>query len=297
MASPIDEAMLGYAIDYTNMIGNGSFGFVYLATNRAGVEVAVKKVSFGQHSKNEIEEAEKCLRLPNEHRNIIDIYDVLEDENNKYIFMEYCELGNLRKFFKRRDLSTKEKVELMAQTADGIQHLHVNNIIHRDLKPENILVQKKTDGSPIVKLSDFGVSKFIDDGMNSAMSSDVGSSAFKAPEFWKRDKDGKIYYKRSVDIFAAGMTFLAMLQTDSEKKLTPGIEVTDSLDTSEQDQAIGYTMYVRVKNKQSVPNIISDDGDETTKAVKKLIKQMINYTPDDRLNAAQVCGTLHELLN
>ena len=297
MASLNDEAMRGYVIDYPNLIGTGSFGFVYLATNRAGVTVAAKLVSFERHSRKEIKEAEKCLRLPNEHPNIIDIYDVLEDANNKYIFMEYCELGNLRNFFRRRDLSTKEKVELMAQTADGIRHLHANNIIHRDLKPENILVQKKTDGSPVIKLSDFGVSKFIDEGMMSTMSSDVGSSGFKAPEFWKRDKEGKIHYKRSVDIFAAGMTFLAMLQTDSEKKLTPGIEVTDSLDRTEEDQAIGYTMYVRVKNNQSVPNIISDDGDETTKAVKKLIKHMINYIPDDRVNAAQVCATLHELLN
>ena len=291
-----EEEMRGYSIDYINMIGTGSYGFVYKATNRAGVTVAAKIVSYREHSQKDIEDAEKCLRLPNEHPNIIDIYDVLEDENNKYIFMEYCTLGNLRNFFKRRDLSTKEKVELMAQTADGIQHLHDNGIIHRDLKPENILVQQKGDGSPVVKLSDFGVSKFLETGTQSTMSSDVGSSAYKAPEFWKRDREGRLQYKRSVDVFAAGMTFLAMLQTDKEKKLTPGIEIVGSLDRSEQEQPIGYTMYVRVKNNQNVPNFISDEGDDVTKEVKKLIRQMTHVAPDDRVSAAQVCATLYGLL-
>lgn len=291
------EYMRGYSIDYLNMIGTGSFGFVYKATNRAGVVVAAKIVSYREHSKADVESAEKCLRLPNEHPNIIDIYDVLEDESNKYVFMEYCQLGNLRNFFRRRDLTTREKVELMAQTADGLEHLHKHDIIHRDLKPENILVQNKGDGSPVVKLSDFGVSKFIEFGMQSTMSSDVGSSSFKAPEFWKRDREGRLQYKRSVDIFAAGLTFLAMLQIDKkERKLAPGIEVADTMDRSEQEQPIGYTMYVRVKNNQSVPNIISDEGDDMTREVKKLIKQMILVTPDDRVTAAQVRTTLHGLL-
>ena len=287
-----EEDLRGYDINYTEMIGSGSFGYVYMATNKEGKTVAVKVVPFREHSESDIRNAQKCLKLENKHPNILDIYHVL---HNKYIFMEYCEFGNLRKFFNRRELSTKEKVRLMAQIADGIAHLHANDIIHRDVKPENILVQKINDKA-VIKLSDFGVSKFIEDPQHSAMSSDVGTVAYKAPEFWQRSRDGKLLYKRRVDVFAAGLTFVAMLQTGPDGNLSPGIEVRGSLDTTEQDQAIGYTMYVRMKNKQAIPNIVSDDGDAMTKQVKELIKRMLHVDSDKRVKAAIVSTELHGIL-
>ncbi len=153
-----------YQVHTTDLIGHGNFGCVYRATNRAGVLVAVRVVRFADHQRERVQQAENCLRLPNEHPNIIDIYDVEEEADKKLIFMEFCELGNLREFYRRRELSVSEKVELMRQIATGIQHLHSHGIIHRDITPENILVQKKSDGTPEIKLSDFGVSKFIEPG-------------------------------------------------------------------------------------------------------------------------------------
>ncbi len=279
-----------YTINFSDVMGHGSFGVVYPATNRAGLQVAVKVVSFRDHSRQNINEAEKLLKLPNEHPNIIDIYDVHEDKNNKYIFMEFCELGNLREFYRRRELTTREKVNLMIQIADGIAHLHAKGIIHRDIHPANILVQRKGDGSPQIKLSDFEVSKFIEGGMQSTMSSDVGTSLFKAPEFWKRDAQGRLQYKKSVDVFAEGLTFLAMLQADKNTRLAPGIEVT--LDPNEMVEPIGYTIHVRMKNKLDVPDFIRDEGDDLTKKVKGLIRKMIRVLPEDRVTAEEVCNEL-----
>ena len=170
----------------------------------------------------------------------------------------------------------------------------MNGIIHRDLKPENLLVNK--EDSPIIKLGDFAVSKFLDEGQQSTMSSDVGTVAFKAPEFWQRDKDGKLKYKRSVDVFATGLIFLAMLQTDTQKKMAPEIEVPDSFDSDERENAIGYTMYVRMKNHIEIPNIIATEGDEMTLCVRDLIRKMINVLPDDRVSAEMVKTTLDDIL-
>ena len=183
----------------------------------------------------------------------------------------------------------------MAQIANGIACLHENGIIHRDIKPENILLKHSDDDPWVqVKLSDFGLSKFLED--QSTMSSDVGTNAFKAPEFWQRDKEGRLHYKKAVDIFATGLTFLAMLQNDSQQKFAPGIEIATSLDPSEQEQPIGYTMHVRKKNDQTIPNIIAGEGDEITLQVKCLIREMINVKPEDRVCAENVHATLDKIL-
>ena len=86
----------------------------------------------------------------------------------------------------------------MTQIAGGVAFLHSKNIAHRDIKPGNILL-KTEGGCAVVKLGDFGLSKFLDpDGSTSAMSSDVGTLIFKAPEFWdkKQGNKSKIPQKR-----------------------------------------------------------------------------------------------------
>ena len=107
----------------------------------------------------------------------------------------------------------------------GIEFLHSQNIIHRDIKPGNILVGNTRQLQ--VKLADFDVTKILDpDIETSAMSSNVGTNAFKSPEFFRKNKQGKIQYHCSVDTFAASITFLAIIKYEngSRKMLIPHIE-------------------------------------------------------------------------
>ena len=115
--------------------------------------------------------------------------------------MEYCDLGDLDEFFENYSKILQgldPKITLMKQIIQGIAFLHLKNIVHRDIKPGNILL-KNEDGSAVVKLGDFGLSKILDpNSTTSSMSSDVGTVIFKAPEFFNQNPQGKIRNHRTL---------------------------------------------------------------------------------------------------
>ena len=77
---------------------------------------------------------EKLVKL--QHDNIVNMFDKHADESNRFwIFMEYCDLGDLNKFCRTRDLTINEKLDVMIQLAMGLEYLHANRVIHRDIKP------------------------------------------------------------------------------------------------------------------------------------------------------------------
>ena len=87
--------------------------------------------------------------------------------NNIYLFLDYCNGGNLRSYFKTKvdkKLSEEEAVDFFKQMINGYMNLYKQNIIHRDLKPENIML---SDGK--IKIGDYGFGKIIEGDMNEAV--------------------------------------------------------------------------------------------------------------------------------
>ena len=120
----------------------------------------------------------------------------------------------MNKFYKNNEVTHEQCVKIMWQIAAGVKYLHQNDVVHRDIKPENILF---SNNLPIqVKLTDFDVSKFFEEFETSTMSTNVGTLAFKAPEFFQRTPEGKLVYHRNVDVYTMGLTFLALLQANRE---------------------------------------------------------------------------------
>ena len=214
--------------------------------------------------------------------------------------MEFCEYGDLERYFNSRHFPRQQpsvKVDLMIQTMKGISFLHGENIVHRDIKPGNILIQKKNNGDPVVKLDDFGLSKFLDPmDETSRMSSNVGTLQFQAPEFW----DDQKRYHRNVDVFAAGLTFLSMLQFSTGGPLMP--KIARSLDfLSECSCPIGLIMKQRIISTSPKPAVtlvtFNDTDDVQTFSLKELIERMTCVNPSRRPSSLKVLDTLQHLVS
>ncbi len=213
--------------------------------------------------------------------------------------MELCEFGDLNKYFKEYFSQVdciKQRVQLMEQIANGIAFLHNKDIAHRDIKPTNILV-KSEDGCIRLKLTDFGLARCLDpDGSTSAMSTDVGTFQYKAPEFWRKTALGNITYHKNIDIYSAGLTFLAMLQAEKCQPLKPDVE--DSMISVDTGMNIGMVMLIREEHSMPEINVAvcKDSDGPMTKAVKVLVQRMTSIKPESRPDAIWVQDSLRMLM-
>ena len=288
----------GYKVDLLHELGRGGFGTVYQGWDRNNGNVAIKKIKRGRA---QLAEAVKLWSLKSkvgEHPNIITIHHIKAFEGAIWIVMEQCNLGDLDRYFKDHFEAQKEhsKLFLISQIMAGIKYLHDQNIIHRDIKPGNILVKGSANGARhTVKLADFGLCKILEDDESSTMHSNVGTNMFKAPEFWSRNPDqGKPAYGRSVDIYAARLTFAAILQAKKGKLLRPQAEC--SMQLSEPKYCLGEAAHRRkVQNQPELLILVDSEADNPlTRHCKHLIRSMTHILPQKRPTAASVEKNLTE---
>ena len=297
--------ILDYNVDLVDEKGRGSFGTIYKGIHVETSEaVAVKRVS-KKAKAGTILESVRSLYLKKEivHDHIVRVFEVKQWQDSMWIIMEFCQLGDLGDFFQNHQNIVSEiesKARLMWQIACGIEFLHTNRVVHRNIKPANILVQLSSGNSAVVKLGDFGLSKILDpDGTTSTMSSDVGTFTFKAPEFWdKKPPKGHPTYHKNIDVYAAGLTFAAMLQFQPGKRLVPKPQGS-SIQPSEIQMPIGLMAHNRTLNNH--PDVTAVQHKETdcvkTKKVKTLIQGMTHVSSDSRLSAFAVKSWLEILVS
>ena len=224
-----------------------------------------------------------------DHPNVLKILDVERNDQIVWMMMPLCEF-DLNEFYKTREVSHETNLEVMKQIMMGIEYLHSENIVHRYIKPGNILVASV---APLqLQLADFDVCKCLDPEIEtSLMTSNVGTLAFKAPEFFQRTSTGHIEYHRNVDIYAAGLIFLAILQMKKRKQLIPQIE-TPMDDSEFYVQSIGQLIAERIKYKVPELDIVRVKGTLT-----RLISKMTCVKPRERLSAANVLNVLNTVDN
>ncbi|MBQ7841388.1 MAG: Stk1 family PASTA domain-containing Ser/Thr kinase [Lachnospiraceae bacterium] len=197
--------MIGDRYEILERIGTGGMSDVYKSKDHKlnrHVAVKVLKQEFSENtnfvSKFRVE-AQAAASLM--HPNIVNVYDVGEDNGIYYIVMELVEGITLKKYIeKKARLSFKEAVSIAIQACMGIEAAHKNHIIHRDIKPQNIIISK--DGK--VKVTDFGIAKAATS--NTITSNVMGSVHYTSPE---QARGG--YSDEKSDIYSMGITLFEML--------------------------------------------------------------------------------------
>ena len=243
---------------FRKTIGEGAFSVVKLALNEKTNEYfACKIVPRSSLNSKELEERfEVEIRINQQlhHPGIVQIIDLLKDEMNYYIFMEFCPNGELFKYIVERQKLTEDEAKLFIyQILKALTYVHSLGIAHRDLKPENLLF----DPYGKLKISDFGLSRFV--GYGGLVETPCGSPCYASPECLSGDP----YDGRKSDMWSLGVILYAM--------------VTGQLPWTKRNQT---QLFIQIRNGEyRIPDYLSPE-------CKEMITKMMMVDSSKRLSAA-----------
>jgi len=242
-------------------IGEGNFGKVKLGIFKpTGEEFAIKvldKDKIKIKMKNSIFKENQIITKFN-HINVIYVFQILEDEKNYYIIMEYCKHGELFDYIvKNEKLSEEESSIFFYQLINGMEHIHSKGIAHRDLKPENLLLAENN----ILKIIDFGLSHEYWGDEDELLKTKCGSPSYAAPEIICCP----FYDGFKVDIWCCGIILYAMI--------------------------CGYLPFEGDSNDILFKNILNCDPEFPeflSETSKDIIKKILNPDPDGRITVDEI---------
>ena len=179
--APHLDQVAGYKI--LKVLGQGGMGVVYKARQR-GLKriVALKMISaVGHHAPEDLARfrSEAMAVADLQHPNIVQIYEVGEDNGQPFFSLEYVAGGSLARKIAGTPFPPRDAAQLVKTLAGGMQYAHQRGIVHRDLKPANVLLTES--GEP--KVSDFGLVKRLEDDAGQTQSGSIlGTPSYMAPE-------------------------------------------------------------------------------------------------------------------
>ncbi|XP_028307867.1 calcium/calmodulin-dependent protein kinase type 1G-like [Gouania willdenowi] len=166
--------------DFMEELGSGAFSEVYMVKEKmTGKAFAMKCVKKKQQKKDPNLENEITVLRRIKHDNVVGMEDFYESRTHYYLVMELVSGGELfDRILDRGVYSEKDASSVIQQVLQAVSYLHQNGVVHRDLKPENILYYSPEENSKIM-ISDFGLSKMVDNGI---MSTACGTPGYVGEE-------------------------------------------------------------------------------------------------------------------
>jgi serine/threonine protein kinase/tetratricopeptide (TPR) repeat protein len=198
-------------------IGEGGFGIVFMAEQTQPVrrKVALKVLKPGMDTAQVTArfEAERQALALMDHPNIAQVFDGGETAGGRpYFVMELVRGVPITRFCDEEHLAVRDRLELFINVCAAVQHAHLKGIIHRDLKPSNVLVTLH-DGTPVVKVIDFGVAKALGQSLTdrtlfTGFAQMIGTPLYMSPE--QAGMSGLDVDTRS-DVYALGVLLYELL--------------------------------------------------------------------------------------
>ena len=215
-------------------IGEGGFGFVYVAEQREPVKrrVALKIIKLGMDTRQVVArfEAERQALALMDHPNIAKVLDAgATDTGRPYFVMELVKGIPITQYCEQEKLAMEERLALFIKVCHAIQHAHQKGIIHRDIKPSNIVVTLH-DGVPVPKVIDFGIAKATQQELTektvyTQFQQFIGTPAYMSPE--QAEMSGLDIDTRS-DIYSLGVLLYELLTGstpfDTKELLQSGLD-------------------------------------------------------------------------
>jgi eukaryotic-like serine/threonine-protein kinase len=261
-----------YRLD--ELVGEGGMAVVYrgydLVLNR---DVAVKLLR-DQYGSDENflarfdREAQSAARLS--HPNVVNVYDVGEDDEVRYIVMEHIEGPNLKELIRRQGPFTVDGAAfVIRQIANGLDYAHARDLVHRDIKPQNILV----DNNGNVKVVDFGIAKGISDSNLTEAGTGMGTVHYVSPEQARGEQATP-----ASDVYSTGVVLYEMLT-----KTIP----------FDADSPVGVAM----QHVSAVPPPPSELNPNLPPEVDQFIEIALAKDPNDRFSSAGELASALEALS
>ncbi|XP_016888425.1 tyrosine-protein kinase Tec isoform X3 [Cynoglossus semilaevis] len=166
-------------LTFMKELGSGQFGVVRLGKWRAQHKVAIKAIREGAMFEEDfIEEAKVMMKLS--HPKLVQLYGLCSQQRPIYIVTEFMELGCLLNFLRQRcgGFNIGSLLSICLDVSEGMEHLEANGFIHRDLAARNCLVSD----TMVVKVSDFGMTRYVLDNMYTSSSSAKFCVKWSPPE-------------------------------------------------------------------------------------------------------------------
>jgi serine/threonine-protein kinase len=206
LEADLPPGVLGEVYELGDEIGRGGMGAVYRGRDlRLGRTVAIKILSGAGASEEDFRtrfarEARAMAAL--NHPNIVAVYDVGEEDGQRFIVMEFVEGRPLRDLL---PMPVERALPLAVQICEALEYAHRQGVVHRDVKPENILV----DGAGRVKMTDFGIARLTRPDSRgwtvTAPDEAFGTPLYMAPEA----REGAAPDPR-MDVYALGVVLYEM---------------------------------------------------------------------------------------
>jgi eukaryotic-like serine/threonine-protein kinase len=197
------------------MIGQGGMASVVAATHLHLNEPVAIKMLLPEMAQNPVvvqrfvREARAAVRLKGEHvTRVLDVGTL--PWGAPYMVMELLAGVDLAQLLKERGrLSPAESVDCVLQVCEALAEAHAAGIVHRDIKPSNLFITRRPDGSPLVKVLDFGISKvgFEEQVTNLTMDGIVGTPSYMSPEQLRGSHD----VDARTDIWSLGIVLFRLL--------------------------------------------------------------------------------------